>query len=138
MAKAASPVRLQQELMNAASEVGERMHRSAAEQIEYWASLGRSVAGSVNPDLLLEVSAGLAKLTVEPVLSPVVDPEAVFTALENERKSGALTDSVSSSTFRYQAASSNPGQLERISPEGQVTVGQFSNGVFTPLVEQAV
>ena len=35
MAKAASPVRLQDELMQAATVTGARLHRSAAEQIEY-------------------------------------------------------------------------------------------------------
>ena len=36
MAKAISPIRLQNELMESAKVVGALMHRSAAEQIEYW------------------------------------------------------------------------------------------------------
>jgi len=35
MAKAISPVRLQDDLMQAAKLTGERFHRSSAEQIEY-------------------------------------------------------------------------------------------------------
>ncbi|MCB1936185.1 MAG: hypothetical protein KDF59_09600, partial [Nitrosomonas sp.] len=37
MAKSASPIRLQEELMKAAELTASRFHRSTAEQIEYWA-----------------------------------------------------------------------------------------------------
>ncbi|MCK5666750.1 MAG: hypothetical protein KAI17_24840, partial [Thiotrichaceae bacterium] len=39
MAKALSPVRLQDDLMKAAKLTGDRFHRSTAEQIEYWADI---------------------------------------------------------------------------------------------------
>ncbi len=39
MAKSASPIRLQEDLMQAAALTGERFHRSTAEQIEYWAEM---------------------------------------------------------------------------------------------------
>jgi len=73
--KSASPVRLQQELMQSATLAGARHHRSAAEQIEYWAMLGRQVAGVLDPDKLLDVLSGLAGLRVEPVTSAAVAPE---------------------------------------------------------------
>jgi hypothetical protein len=38
------PVRLQENLMQAAKLTGERFHRSTAEQIEYWADIGRKVS----------------------------------------------------------------------------------------------
>ena len=61
MPKAASPVRLQQELMQAAALSGGRFHRSTAEQIEYWAEIGRQVANLLDPDTLLAIAAGLAR-----------------------------------------------------------------------------
>lgn len=137
MAKAASPVRLQEELMQAARSAGQRWHRSAAEQIEYWASLGRSVADSVDPDKLLAISTGLARLQVEPVEAPPIDPEDVFAALECERDAGTLAQSVTGSVVRYQASTSHPGQLEQVAADGTVIVGQFGNGVFTPLADAA-
>lgn len=133
MAKAASPVRLQADLMEAAALTGKRSHRSSAEQIEYWAGIGRSVGKVLNPDSLLAVSAGLARVIVEPVIASHVDPEQVFAALERDRKSGALAQSVSQSTVRYQASDSHPGQLEQITTDGTITIGQFKEGVFTPL-----
>ncbi|MDF1644046.1 MAG: hypothetical protein P1U80_07660 [Pseudomonadales bacterium] len=133
MAKAASPVRLQEELMQAATTAGQRMHRSAAEQVEYWASIGRSVARVVDPDNLLAVSAGLAQLKIIPVEPPVIDPDDLFAALEQDRKSGTLAASISAAEVRYQASVAYPGQLEQVHADGSVIVGQFSMGVFTPL-----
>lgn len=133
MAKAVSPVRLQQDLMEAAAIAAERMHRSAAEQVEYWASIGRSVSKVLDPDSLLEITVGLATLKVEPIEAPALKTEDVFASLEHDRESGALITSVTSSSVRYQASTAHPGQLEQLSPDGQVTVGQFRDGAFTPM-----
>ena len=131
MAKAASPVRLEKELMEAASRHGERLHRSAAEQVEYWADIGRTVDASVSPDSLLEVATGLARLKVVPVIATPVNPVEVFARLKRDSSSGALTESIASGGIRYQASRQFPGKLERVDAEGQVTVGVFENGEFT-------
>jgi len=133
MAKAASPVRLQAELMQAASTAGQRQHRSAAEQVEYWAALGRSIAKVVDPDSLLAISTGLARLKIEPVDPPPIDPDAVFASLERDRETGTLADSIPAGTVRYQASVTHPGALEQITAAGRVSVGRFSNGKFNPL-----
>ena len=130
MAKSASPVRLQDALMRSAALAGARHHRSAAQQIEYWASLGREVAALLDPDRLLAVQAGLARLRVEPVTVASVIPEQVFAALEADRSSGVLANSVSSALVRYQACSSRPGYLERLDRDGSRSVGRFANGEF--------
>ena len=130
MAKSASPVRLQDALMRSAALTGARQHRSAAQQIEYWASLGREVAALLDPDRLLAVQAGLARLHVEPVTAPSVIPQQVFAALEADRSSGVLANSVSSAPVRYQACSSRPGYLERLDRDGSRSVGRFANGEF--------
>jgi hypothetical protein len=137
MAKAASPVRLEKELMEAASRSGERLHRSAAEQVEYWADIGRTVDASVSPDTLLEVATGLARLKVERVIATPVDPVDVFARLERDRNNGRLAESVAGGGVRYQASRQFPGQLERIDAEGQVTVGEFENGEFTAIAGSA-
>jgi len=133
VAKSASPVRLQNELMLAAKTAGKQLHRSAAEQIEYWASLGRSVSQAVNPDTLLAVSTGLAQLKVVPVEVPEIDPDDVFASLERDREAGSLANSVSNSATRYQASASHLGLLERLCGDGSITLGQFLNGEFVPV-----
>ena len=132
MPKAASPVRLQAELMQAATIAGNLQHRSAAEQVEYWAGIGRSLAKIIDRNTLLELSAGLIRLKTESVIPAAVDPEEVFSGLESDRTSGRLAEMVSTGSVRYQSSASYPGQLEQISPDGRVIVGQFHNGIFTP------
>lgn len=130
MAKAASPIRLQDELMQAAALTAERFHRSTAEQIEYWAEMGRNVDHMLNPDDLLAISAGLAKITVEPVTSEPVDPAAVFESLEAERVSGVPSQTVTSSVLKYQVSLAHPGYLEQIHPDGRIITGKFQSGEF--------
>ena len=133
MAKAASPVRLQEELMESARVDGSVQHRSAAEQIEYWADIGRKVSRRIDPDVLLAVDAGLARITVEKVKSAAVDPQSVFAALDADRVSGVLASAIAGqSPVRYQASKSNPGLLERMDPAGKTLLGTFIDGDFVP------
>lgn len=131
MAKASSPIRLQDDLMQAATLTAKRFHRSTAEQIEYWAELGRSVSSTLDPDVLSSVVSGLTKIKVEPIHSPSIDPADVFNALEQEREKGTLTSTVTQSAIKYQASTTHPGYLERIDANGN-TVGMFENGQFIP------
>lgn len=132
MGKASSPVRLQNELMQAATIAGSRLHRSAAEQVEYWADLGRQISRFVDPDALLEVAAGLARLKVEPTVGQPVDPEAVFSAVEADRRSGVLAKQFMAGKTRYVMSETRPGYLEQINEQGVHTIGQFKNGEFIP------
>lgn len=129
MVKAASPVRLDEELMQSAALAGSRHRRSAAQQIEYWASLGREVAALVDPDRLLEVKAGLARLQVERVQAPPVAADLVFAAVDTDRRSGALAAAVASAAVRYQACREKPGLLEQIgsADRHQLTLINFSS-----------
>lgn len=135
MAKAASPIRLQEDLMKAAAVTGKRFHRSTAEQIEYWAEMGRSVETILDPDVLLALTAGVAKIKVEPVYSPPINPDEVFQALEAERENGTLVQTVTNSPLKYQASLTHPGYLEQIDQNGKITPGKFQQGVFIAMTE---
>ncbi len=130
MAKSASPIRLQDELMQAASLTAKQYHRSTAEQIEYWADMGRQISQVINPDVLLSLTSGLVRLKVEEVEDRIIDPDDVFNALETERENGSLKDYVSTSAVSYQVCETHPGYLEQIDSSGKVTVGTFKNGEF--------
>jgi hypothetical protein len=133
MAKSASPIRLQAELMQVAESTAKRYHRSTAEQIEYWADLGRSVSSSLDPDVLLSVVSGLTTLKTEPVFSPRIDPDNIFKTLEKNRKNKSLHLTVTGSSVKYQASKQNLGYLEQIDSVGNITIGQFENGQFIAL-----
>jgi hypothetical protein len=135
MAKAASPVRLEEGLMKAATAAGHTLHRSAAEQVEYWADLGRKVADVVDPNKLLAVKAGFAKIRIEEAPPISIDPDALFEALDRDRESGALAEAMSSGSVRYQSSVNCPGKLEACYPDGRVVAGEFKGGKFTGLQE---
>lgn len=124
--------------MRSASLEGARHHRSAAEQIEYWASLGRDLGAFLDPDKLLDVASGLATLRVESVSVSAVAPEQVFAELDRQRRSGQLSKAVSQSPVRYQASQTHPGCLDAISADGTRRVGRFQHGAFVALDEAAV
>lgn len=131
MAKSQSPIRLQEDLMKAASAAGEHMHRSTAEQIEYWASIGRSVSSLVDPNKVLDILAGLATLEVKQVDNINIDFDDVVDGLEEDRKSGRLNAAVSApDEVAYQVCPSKPGYLEEIHPDGTVKIGKFVMGEF--------
>jgi len=133
VAKASSPVRLQSGLIKSAARAGALHHRSAAEQIEDWADLGRRVARVLDPDTLLDLAAGAVRLRLEPVVTPSVAPEQVFAAVDADRASGLLVGAVTTAPLRYQVATGSPGHLEQIAADGTRMVGSFRDGVFTPL-----
>jgi len=133
MTKAVSPIRLQEELMQAAASTAKRFHRSTAEQVEYWADLGRSVSSTLDPDVLLSVASGLAIIKAEPVFSAPIDADSVFKSLENDRESGKLSREVTNSAIRYQASLKHLGYLEKIDADNNITIGQFENGQFVEL-----
>lgn len=130
MAKAISPIRLQSDLMQSATAVGALMHRSAAEQIEYWASLGQKVSDILSPDVLLTISAGLTKISVSPTVDPVIDFDDVMLEVEMRTNSGELTQTIANNTVKYQVSVNRPNFLEQVQPNGTVIIGYFKNGEF--------
>jgi hypothetical protein len=130
MAKANSPVRLQDDLMKAAALIGSQTHRSAAEQIEYWADIGRRVADKLSTDDLISLYAGIARLEIVREKAQPIAPDVVFAQLDQDRESGKLTQQLVISGPRYQSAASHPGKLERIDTDGTRTIGQFIGGEF--------
>jgi len=133
MAKAASPVRFQQELMDSAAISGQVHHRSAVGQIEYWATIGRMLDDILEPETLLAVSAGFKRLRVETTEPPTIDPDALFNQLDAQRSEGRVGHQIAEGEVAYQSSADYPGLLEQLQPNGDRTVGQFENGVFTPL-----
>jgi len=135
MAKANSPVRLQDDLMQAAKLTGERFHRSSAEQIEYWADIGRKVSTVLDPDILSSIAMGLTRVKVEPIYGVRINPDDVFKALDIQREEGELAQLVTGSSIKYQSSLKHPGYLEKIDQQGKVEVGRFNEGDFVAVSE---
>lgn len=124
-------IRLENSLMLAAKNAAVIHKRTAVEQIEYWAELGRNVSKFVDPEALIACSSGLAELKVEQVNAKPLNPLDVFNQLEAQRNSGELANKVTKSSYKFQASDNYPGMLERIDERGNIDVGTFKDGVFT-------
>ncbi len=133
MAKANSPVRLENDLMTQAKLAGSLSNRSAIEQIEYWASLGRNVSKLLDPETLIRINSGLAKLRVECTESAPLDADEVFASVDAQRDSGELSEIVTTSTYTFRASKTQEGLLEKVDSAGNVTIGRFSNGKFVSI-----
>lgn len=133
MAKASSPIRIQSDLMSNATALGKLHHRSAAEQIEYWASIGQKVESLLDPESLLQIKAGLLRVKLEQVNAQPLSADLVFGNLDMKRSTGELQAEVSQNKVRYQASPTHPGLLEQIDAKGKIRIGQFDNGVFKPI-----
>lgn len=133
MAKASSPVRLDAELMEEAVRNGRLFNRSAAETIEYWASLGKHIHKYIDPEVMLEIQAGALQLELKSPVVERVSSNSVFQQIEEQRFSGRLNRLVNKDKPVYQASPSHPGLLEQLLPNGKVTRGRFRDGEFRPV-----
>lgn len=125
-----TPVRIDDELLQAARREGQLAHRSVPEQLELWARIGRLISGKLSAEQLAEFVAGIATFSLERKHARPVPSAQAFALLERQRRSGALTRGVSEARARYQASPTHPGLLERITPDGEVRLGTFRNGAF--------
>lgn len=129
------PLRLDLGLVQAADVAARRQKRSVPHQIEFWAELGRSVEHLIDPDALVAVQEGLARLVVEVAPSAPISSESVFEAVEASRQEGTLEDRVSRAPVRYQACSGRTGLLEQLRDDGSRTIGRFVGGRFIAVDE---
>lgn len=126
----ASPMRLDNGLVQEAETVAERNKRSVPKQIEYWAELGRAVERALNPTDVLAVSQGLAEIQLVVPKSVRVEPDDVFGALEHDRAQSQLAPQVTHAATYYEASITRPGLLDRVQSSGRRETGRFVDGEF--------
>mgnify|MGYP005840311727 CR=1 FL=1 len=126
-------VRLEDNLVRHASAEAQVQRRSTPKQIEFWAEIGRAIAGEVSAEDLIAISQGIRKVKVEPVVPEPVTSDDIWADVEADRESGDLSRHIAQDRIVYQASASRPGYLEAIYPDGQKITGRFRNGRFQPL-----
>ncbi|MGM0570080.1 TA system antitoxin ParD family protein [Marinobacter sp.] len=131
-----TPVRLEDTLVRHAAAEAQVQRRSTPKQIEFWAEIGRAVAGEVSAEDLIAISQGIRRVRVEPVLPEPATSDDIWADVEADRESGELSRHIASGRIVYQASERRPGYLEAIYPDGQKITGQFRNGRFEPLSGQ--
>ena len=81
----------------------------------------------------MRLQSGVARLRAETLQGRPISSQELFAALEADRRSGALAQSVSRAAVRYQACPGRPGLLEQLGPGNSRTIGRFQDGTFEPL-----
>lgn len=123
-------IRLDDNLVRHAAAEGQVHRRSTPKQIEYWAEIGRAVAGDVSAEDLIAILQGIRRVKVEPVVPEAVTSDDLWAEVDQARESGELSRSIARGQTVYQAAVDKPGYLEAIYPSGVREIGQFRNGHF--------
>lgn len=129
-------VRLDDTLVRHAAAEGAVHRRSTPKQIEYWAEIGRAVAGEVSAEDLIAILQGIRQVKVEPVVAESVSSDDLWAEVDRARESGDLGRSIARGRTVYQASGDKPGFLEAVYPDGTREVGQFRNGHFEALSDR--
>ena len=139
MAAQESPIRINARLLAQAQAAAETFHRKAPEQISYWADIGRILESRLSASEISALMSGIAEIHVSmPATTPAPDraKELDIFALAASHQNTA--DFEKAEAFitqrntgpRYQASTEHSGLLERIAPDGSITLGTFKNGKF--------
>lgn len=126
-------VRLEDALVRHAAAEAQVHRRSTPKQIEFWADIGRAVAGEVSAEDLIAISQGIRRVRVEPVQSETLASDELWAEVDRARASGELARSIARGRTVYQASPTKPGYLEAVYPDGTRVTGQFRNGRFEAL-----
>ena len=131
-----SPMRLRSELVDAATRESQAQRRSVPKQIEHWAALGKVVENLIGYADIVDILSGQRRLTLSPIKSVNASPKDVFNALEQSRKSGALSKKVTSVAVYYETSRSQPGLIDQVDTvKGTRKTGQFRNGEFEAIAK---
>ena len=130
-------VKLSDELVAAAKEAAGLSHRSTAAQIEFWATLGKSIDGALTSQQAGELvrsvrePAGDYKSFQTPL--PVALTQALREALSPVGRQAMAAELAASPNPRYGTDPALPGCLIRYNTDGSKTVGRWVNDDFEPL-----
>ena len=87
-------VRLDDSLVRHAAAEGAVNRRSPPKQIEYWAEIGRAVAGDVSAEDLIAIVQGIRQVRVETVVADSVSSDELWAEVDQSRESGDLGRSI--------------------------------------------
>lgn len=125
-----TPVRLDDQLVKQAAAEAGLQNRTTPRQIEFWATIGRAVAGQLSAEDLVALTQGLKELHLERPTVAMPATDDIWAEVETARESGSLSERIRQDRVLYQASTEHPGYLEAIEPDGTRTLGIFRNGRF--------
>lgn len=130
-------LRIDEDLVLQAEREAKIQNRSKAKQLEYWAKIGKAISSKLTIADVFAVSQGIKTIKLEAssaAQSILVDSDAVFNDLENDRNRGLLAEKVTSAKVYYEASLKHPGYLDQVDAATQKRqTGSFINGEFKAL-----
>ena len=114
----ATAIRIDDKLIREASVEAQIQRRSTPKQIEYWAEIGKVVAGEVSAEDLISIVQGNRRVRVEPLVPEPVSSDDLWAEVDAARDSGELAKAIAHSRTVYQCSIDPPGYLEAIHPDG--------------------
>lgn len=127
-----SPVKVADELAEAAKETAQLANRSMAKQIEHWARLGRAVEQLVRTSDVMAFKAHLADPADE---EKITEARAALERLVNalaERTDRDAARALISNTGKpvYEAVPGRTDRVAQVWPDGRKVVGRFDGNEF--------
>jgi hypothetical protein len=129
----ATAIRIDGKLVREAAAEAQIQRRSTPKQIEYWAEIGKIVAGEISAEDLISIMQGNRRVRVEPLVSEPVSSDDLWAEVDAARASGELAKSIANNRVVYQRSPGKPGYLQAIHPDGTRQTGVFKNGTFEAL-----
>lgn len=120
------PIDLSDELVCDARLMAEASERSIANQIEFWAELGRALEPLLRGDRVIALRQSGAGRSLSEAVREVTSEQG-----QNRVHSYLLTRPYP----RFEAVTGSPDLLRKIEADGSVIVGKFVNRVFEPIEE---
>lgn len=117
------PVKLSDELVLDARQVGSAMSRSIAGQIEHWAELGKIVEPYIEGRKTLALRQARKGQSLTEIFATIGHPEG------KQR----VTDYLKSQPFPHFEATGQAGVFTRIDADGTRTLGRFVRKEFRPI-----
>jgi hypothetical protein len=124
------PVKLSDELVNAARREGANTDRSITGQIEHWVRIGRSVEKVLRHQDIQALKRTPTDLTLTAQMRRAVEAALARAVAETDQR--ALGRRLKAGRMVYQNDPVGSGMLERIDANGKRTLGRLVNRQFVP------
>lgn len=136
MTEHSSSIRLNANLVSSAAIVAKSANRSCAQQIEFWAELGKKLSGHLTEQEAVKFLSGQTNVVMKVQTTYSFDAKALAKTVQNDE---ALSDDLLNNGHTLYSASPNGSDLLIASfPDGTVKEGHFKNGEFKQLRKQNV
>ena len=118
------PVTISDDLIREASLMAEVSERSLSAQIEFWASLGRSLEPLLRGNQVIALRRSSSARALSEAVRDV----------DTEEGRKRVQDYLDARPFpHFEPVPDSPGLLRKIEADGTVTLGKFVNRVFEPV-----